>query len=77
VGPKIARRLVVELQGVIQHLAVAPAEGEVSQVVRDAVNALLSLGETRAGAEKAVRAAVDRLGPDATVQMLVEAAFSR
>ncbi|KPK62651.1 MAG: hypothetical protein AMK73_05795 [Planctomycetes bacterium SM23_32] len=77
IGAKTARRLVAELQGAVKELPVAAAASTASQNVRDAVQALMALGESRAGAERAVRAAVERLGPDADRQKLVEAALAR
>jgi len=76
VGAKMARRLILELQGTVNDLAVAPAERQEDQVARDAVHALIALGETRPAAEKAVAAAIGRLGPQAGLQKLVEDAFS-
>lgn len=76
VGPKTAGRMILELQGPVQDLAVVAEEKEVDQVARDALRALLTLGETRPAAEKAVRAAMEKLGPDASLQRLVEEAFS-
>jgi Holliday junction DNA helicase RuvA len=76
VGPKTARRMILELQAPVKELAVAEAEREVDRLAADAIRALLTLGETRAAAEKSVQAAIQRLGPDATIQQLVEAAVS-
>lgn len=76
IGAKTARRLIVELQGAVKDLAVAPAEAVVDQTVRDAVQALIALGESRAAAQKAVRAAMEKLGPDVSRQKLVEEALS-
>jgi Holliday junction DNA helicase RuvA len=76
VGAKTAQRLVLELKGPMEDLAVAPAERATDRLSRDAVEALLALGESRPAAEKAVRAAVERLGPNASLQELVSEAFS-
>lgn len=76
IGPKSARRLIVELQGPVEALAVEPLEAPASQVVRDAIQALVALGESRIAAEKAVNAALKKLGPDADRQSLVEQALS-
>lgn len=76
IGAKTARRLVAELHGPVQELAVEPWEGPAGQVARDAVAALVALGESRAAAEKAVKAAVKKLGADADSQSLVEEALS-
>ncbi len=76
IGAKTARRLVAELHGPVQELAVAPWEGPAGQVARDAIAALVALGEARAAAEKAVNAAVKKLGTEADSQSLVEEALS-
>jgi Holliday junction DNA helicase RuvA len=77
IGAKTANRLIVELQGLVKDLAVEPAGAAASQAVRDAVQALVSLGEPRAAAERAVRAAAGRLGPDADCRLLVADALGR
>jgi Holliday junction DNA helicase RuvA len=77
IGPKTARRLIVELQSRMKDLAVQAAEGEPeNQVVRDTVDALVQLGTSRAAAEKSVRAALKRLGPDVDHQTLLSAAVN-
>ncbi len=77
IGAKTARRLIAELQGPVKRLAVTPAEAEGGQAAADAVQALVALGEPRAAAERAVKAAVERLGRDADRQRLVEEALSQ
>ena len=77
VGAKTARRLVVELQGAVRELAVPAAEAAVGDAARDAIQALMALGETRPAAERAVLAATKKLGADASLQSLVEEALSR
>ena len=77
VGPKIAGRMVLELSKSVQELEVVPAESTASQVARDAVQALVALGESRADAERAVRDAVAKLGPEADHQQLLQEALSR
>jgi Holliday junction DNA helicase RuvA len=76
IGAKTAKRLVVELQGPIEDLAVATDAVDAGSTVRDAVQALVALGESRASAERSVRAAVDKLGADADLQEIVEEALS-
>jgi Holliday junction DNA helicase RuvA len=76
VGPKTARRLVLELKEPVKELAVAPAETEADQVARDAIQALVALGETRPAAQKAIRKALEKLGPGAGLQELLEEALS-
>ncbi|NLW50072.1 MAG: Holliday junction branch migration protein RuvA [Candidatus Brocadiaceae bacterium] len=74
IGAKTASRLIVELRERIERLPVA-AEEAGSQAARDAVQALVALGEPEADARQAVRAAVARLGPDADRQQLVQDAL--
>jgi len=76
VGTKTARRLITELQEPVKRLAVAAAEAPAGQAVLDAVQALVALGESRAAAERAIRAAVAKLGPDADRQALLQAALA-
>lgn len=76
IGTKTARRLVVELKEPIEGLPVAAAQSETARAFRDAVLALVALGEPRAAAEQAVKAAADKLGPMADSQSLVEEALS-
>ncbi|MCK4283551.1 MAG: Holliday junction branch migration protein RuvA [Candidatus Brocadiae bacterium] len=76
IGAKTARRLILELQGPVEELAVAPSEGPAGEGARDAVQALIALGESRAAAEQAVKAAVVKLGPDADGQKLLAEALS-
>jgi Holliday junction DNA helicase RuvA len=77
VGPKIAGRMVLELQKPVQELEVEAAVSAASAAARDAVQALVTLGESRADAERAVRDALARLGPDADHQQLLQEALSR
>ena len=77
VGPKIAGRMVLELQKPVQELEVVAAESAATQVARDAVQALVALGESRADAERAVRDALVKLGPEADHQQLLQEALSR
>ena len=76
VGAKMARRLVVELQSRVDELSVAPLPTHSDEKLRDSVQALVALGEPRAAAEKAVKAALDKLGPDADSQALIQQALS-
>ncbi len=73
IGPKTARRMVLELKPVLGRLGVeASGVGGVSGgVAGAAVAALMSLGYTAAKAEKAVGSAVRKLGPGAVVEDLV------
>jgi Holliday junction DNA helicase RuvA len=75
IGAKTARRLIAELQGAVQELSVEAAEPLGDAALRDAVQALVALGESRASAERAVRAAVQKLGAEADCQRLVEEAL--
>jgi Holliday junction DNA helicase RuvA len=70
VGPKMAERLVVELQGPLSKLGFGIAIGgaqaagapPLSNAARDALSALVTLGYRPADAEKAVIAACESLG---------------
>lgn len=79
IGKKTAERLVVELRDKMGEDMGAPALIPVSpqdQVkVGDAVSALVSLQYKAADAQKAVRAALEKLGPDASVEDLVRASL--
>jgi Holliday junction DNA helicase RuvA len=77
VGAKIAARMVLELKKPIEELEVQAAESAAGQVAREAVQALVALGEPRADAERAVRDALAKLGPDADHQQLLQQALSR
>ncbi len=77
IGTKTARRLILELQGRMQDMVVSEAGPPEGQASRDAVRALVALGESRTAAEKAVKAASDKLGPDAETEALLAAALSR
>ncbi|MCD6416397.1 MAG: Holliday junction branch migration protein RuvA [Planctomycetes bacterium] len=77
IGKKTAMRLIVELHDSIEDLGVEAARAARSQVVRNAVEALVSLGESRSAAERAVLDAVERLGPDADEERVVHAAIRR
>ncbi len=77
IGTKTAKRLIVELHGAVEGLAVEPAPSATSRVAADAIRALVSLGETRGSAERAVLAAIEKLGPDADEQHVVQEALSQ
>lgn len=77
IGPKAAARLIIELKERVGDLAVAAEEPSAGQAARDAVQALVALGEPRGAAERAVRAAVAKLGADADRQRLVEETLAR
>jgi Holliday junction DNA helicase RuvA len=77
IGAKTARRLIAELQGAVQELAVAPEETPGGQPAQDAIRALMALGESRAAAERAVKAALEKLGSGADTQSLIGEALSR
>lgn len=69
VGPKTARRIVVELQDVFQ--AEVGEEKPEELRGRDAVSALQVLGVMRGEAERLVRRAAAKLGSGASVEQLV------
>ncbi|MFW6189217.1 MAG: Holliday junction branch migration protein RuvA [Planctomycetota bacterium] len=77
VGKKTAERMVLELRDPVEELEVEAAPSAADQTARDAVEALVTLGEPRAEAERAVRDALEDLGPDAEQQQLVQAALAR
>jgi holliday junction DNA helicase RuvA len=77
IGAKIAGRMVLELKKPIEDLEVVAAESAAGQAARDAAQALVALGESRLQAERAVREALVRLGPDADHQQLLQEALSR
>ena len=78
VGPKLAARIANELQG---KLGVTPIGGGApvprGGAVADALSALGNLGFKPADASLAVNAAVDELGPDATLDALVRLALKK
>jgi Holliday junction DNA helicase RuvA len=78
VGPKLAARIANELQGKLS----APALGGAAPAPRgsaasDALSALANLGFKPAEASAAVNAAVDELGPEATLDALVRLALKK
>ena len=77
IGTKTARRLILELQGAMKDLAVEPLAAPAGEAARDAVQALVALGESRVSAERSVQAALEKLGPDADRQKLMEEALSQ
>ena len=78
VGPKLAARIANELQG---KLGVASVGGAApvprGGAAADALSALGNLGFKPADASSAVNAAVDELGPDATLDALVRLALKK
>src|SRR6476469_877198 len=78
VGPKLAARIANELQGKLGVAAIggaAPAPR--GTAATDALSALANLGFKPADASAAVNAAVDDLGPDATLDALVRLALKK
>jgi Holliday junction DNA helicase RuvA len=78
VGPKLAARIANELQGKLGVSAVggAPAAPR-GGAAADALSALANLGFKPAEASAAVNAAVDELGPEATLDALVRLALKK
>ena len=76
VGKKTAQRLVLELKGELVISEEQESLAAVNPAAEDAVKALISLGETPAGARKIVKRALDKLGPDADEQALMREALS-
>ena len=83
VGKKTAERIIVELKdkvGVAGALEASSAQRALSpadQKINDAVLALIALGFKQVEAHDAVRAALDKLGPDAGPDALVRASLRR
>jgi Holliday junction DNA helicase RuvA len=80
VGPKLAQRIALELQGKLglpaalgASLGGKPAGG----ATNDALSALANLGFKPAEASSAVAAAAEELGPDATLDALVRLALRK
>ena len=80
VGPKLAQRIAMELQGKLgapglaSTTGAAPPRGGAAQ---DALSALANLGFKPAEASAAVTAANEELGPDATLDALVRLALRK
>jgi Holliday junction DNA helicase RuvA len=85
VGPKLAERIVRELKDKIGHIAtgtlpIGKAGGGAPQAMgaqADALSALASLGFKPGEASVAVNAALEELGPDATLDALVRLALRK
>ncbi len=80
VGPKLAMRIVNELAGKLGNPALASALGAPTPkagAAQDALSALANLGFKPAEASAAVAAALDDLGPDATLDTLVRLALRK
>ena len=76
IGKKTAQRLVLELRG---ELVESEAEAQVtagSRAASDAIKALIALGESPAEARRAVKKALEKLGPDADQEVLVREALA-
>ena len=80
VGPKLAQRIAMELQGKLGSPGLAGSAGASTPregTAADAVSALGNLGFRPAEASAAVNAAQDELGPDATLDALVRLALRK
>jgi Holliday junction DNA helicase RuvA len=80
VGPKLAQRIVMELQGKLGLPALATATGAARPSGghnQDALSALANLGFKPAEASAAVAAASEELGADATLDALVRLALRK
>ncbi len=83
VGKKTAERIVVELRdkvgqaGAWEAASAARGLSAEEQKVNDAVLALMALGFKQVEAHDSIRAAVDRLGPQAGVEDLVRAGLKK
>ena len=80
IGKKTAERLVLELKGTLEGATGIPdtsAKTAAGSNISDAISALVSLGLKLADADKAVRAAAQKLGGDAATEELVKISLSR
>jgi Holliday junction DNA helicase RuvA len=77
VGPKLAARIANELQGKLGGPALGGAPAPRGTAASDALSALANLGFKPAEASAAVNAAVDELGPEATLDALVRLALKK
>lgn len=80
VGPKLAQRIVNELAGKLGSPALATSAGSPAPrggAATDALSALANLGFKPAEAGAAVTAAIEELGPDATLDALVRLALKK
>ena len=80
VGPKLAQRIAMELQGKLGAPGLASTTGAPTPrggAAQDAVSALANLGFKPAEASAAVSAANEELGPDATLDALVRLALRK
>lgn len=78
VGPKLAARIVNELQGKLGTAGlVEPTAPRARSVASDAVSALANLGFRPAEAGAAVNAAENELGPEASLDALVRLALKK
>lgn len=80
VGPKLAQRIAMELQGKLGAPGLASALGTTvprGGAAHDALSALANLGFKPAEASAAVAAAHEELGPDATLDALVRLALRK
>lgn len=86
-GKKTAERIIVELQDKVGPSTAIQGSGSRGRAdspstadnedLKDAVSALVALGYKVGEADKAVRKAMDVLGPEATTEALVKEAFSK
>jgi len=79
IGPKMARRIVMEMKEEMEReLVERRAEGAVvSAPMSDAVAAMLALGYTRSASHKAVAQALEALGRGASLEAVVREALQR
>jgi len=77
IGDKTAKRVLLELKGVLDDLALAAPARNISPRAADAVSALVSLGYPRRSAEEMVdKALIDR-GETAPVEEIIRAALAK
>ncbi|MBB6460967.1 Holliday junction branch migration protein RuvA [Flammeovirga kamogawensis] len=85
VGAKTAQRVVIELKDKISKLqysgelqqSATPAMAQDSAVTEEAMDALVALGFTRAGAQKSIKLITKKHGNDLTVEKLIKLALKQ
>jgi Holliday junction DNA helicase RuvA len=75
VGPKTAERIAIELRDKADRLEAVAPSAPADDAEESATSALLNLGYARAQAEKAVRAARERLGEKPALEALIREAL--
>jgi len=77
IGDKTAKRVLLELKGVLDDLVVAAPSSRMSPKAADAVSALVNLGYQRRSAEEMVEKVLVDHGEDAPVEEIIRAALAK